>query len=141
MTDEQRSSPPLIGLDMIEPTRLQEKLERGGDLAHELFHDGELRYCEQQASPYEHLAARFAAKEAVIKALGIDGWDPLDIEVIDGGERTSLKLHGAVAERAASLRVTVTVSLTHLASIAGAVALAVRTADDRHDETGPLRSN
>jgi len=60
----------------------------------------------------------------VIKALGIDGWDPLEIEVVGGGEQTSICLHGAVAECAAALGVAVTISLTHLPAIAGAVALA-----------------
>src|SRR5712691_1933890 len=97
------SDPPLIGLDLVDPARLQKRLERNADLAHELFHEGELAYCRQQAEPYQHLAARFSAKEAVIKALGIDGWDPLEIEVVGGGEQTGLRLHGQVAERAASL--------------------------------------
>jgi holo-[acyl-carrier protein] synthase len=116
--------PPLIGLDLVDPARLQERLERDADLARELFRDGELHYCGQQADPYQHLAARFGAKEAVVKALGIDGWDPLDVEVVGGGEQTSLRLHGDVAARAAALGVAVTISLTHLPAIAGAVAFA-----------------
>jgi holo-[acyl-carrier protein] synthase len=119
-----RTPPPLIGLDLVDTDRLQERLERDHDLARELFHEGELAYCYDQASPYQHLAARFGAKEAVIKALGIDGWDPLDVEIVGGGEQTGLRLHGAVAERAADLGVAVTVSLTHIPGIAGAVALA-----------------
>lgn len=118
------AAPPMIGLDLVDTGRLRERIERDGDLARELFREGELSYCQEQASPYEHLAARFGAKEAVIKALGIDGWDPLDVEVVGGGDEAELLLHGAVAERAASLGVSVTVSLTHLPGIAGAVALA-----------------
>lgn len=117
-------SPPLIGLDLVDTARLQERLEKDYDLARELFHEAELAYCHEQASPYEHLAARFGAKEAVIKALGIDGWDPLDVEIVGGGEQTRLRLHGEVAERAAALGVAVAISLTHLPGLAGAVALA-----------------
>jgi holo-[acyl-carrier protein] synthase len=118
------SDAPLVGLDLVDVTRLQHRLEQKPDLARELFLDGELAYCRQQAEPIQHLAARFAAKEAVIKALGIDGWDPLEIEILGGGEQTGLLLHGDVAERAASLDVEVTISLSHLSAIAGAVALA-----------------
>lgn len=114
----------MIGLDLVEPARLRERLERHADLAQELFHPGELRYSERQTDPYQHLAARFAAKEAVIKALGIDGWDPLDVEIVSGGEQTRLRLRGDVAARAVELGLEVSVSLTHLPGIAGAVALA-----------------
>jgi holo-[acyl-carrier protein] synthase len=104
---------------------LRESLERTPELRETLFLPGELAYCEEQAEPLEHLAARFCAKEAVVKALGIDGWDPEEIEVLAGGELCTLALHGSVAARAQELGVTVTVSLTHLAGIAGAVALAL----------------
>lgn len=60
----------------------------------------------------------------VVKALGLDGFDPLDVEVLDGGERCAVALHGAAAERAEALGVMVTISLTHLESMAAAVALA-----------------
>lgn len=122
MTD--LDDPPLVGLDLVDPARLGARLERSPGLAQELFHAGELDYCAQQPDPNQHLAARFAAKEAVIKALGIDGWDPLDIEIVEGGERTTLRLHGDVDMRATALGLQVTVSLTHLPAMAGAVALA-----------------
>jgi holo-[acyl-carrier protein] synthase len=115
----------MIGIDLLEPDRLGESLKRTPSLRTSTFCPGELAYSEGQAAPIEHLAARFCAKEAVVKALGIDGWDPLDIEVLDGGDRCSLALHGAVAERALDLGVAVTISLTHLAGTAGAVALAL----------------
>ena len=89
-----------------------------------LFHPGELAYCDARAHPSLHLAARLAAKEAVIKALGIDGWDPLEIEVAGGAENVGLRLHGDVARRAQQLGVKVTVSMTHVEAIAGAVAYA-----------------
>jgi holo-[acyl-carrier protein] synthase len=118
------TAPPLVGIDLVEPERLRERLARTAGLELELFHEGELNYCKRQDDPIQHLAARFAAKEAVIKALGIDGWEPLEVEVVGGGEQTSVLLHGDVAQRAAALGVEVTISLTHLPAIAGAVALA-----------------
>lgn len=91
---------------------------------YELFHTGEQDYAASQVRPIEHLAARFAAKEAVVKALGLDGFDPLDVEVIDGGERCDVRLHGAAARRADELDVLVSISLTHVGALAGAIALA-----------------
>jgi holo-[acyl-carrier protein] synthase len=115
---------PLIGIDLIQPERLQTSLRRTPKLADRLFHPGELAYCERQASPERHLAARFSAKEAVTKALGINGFAPLDIEVIDGAARCGLELHGEAARKANELGVVVTISMTHLAGVAAAVALA-----------------
>jgi holo-[acyl-carrier protein] synthase len=118
----------MIGIDLIEPARLQESLARTPGLRESLFHPGELIYCEAQAHPAEHLAARYSAKEAVVKALGLDGFDPLDVEVLEGGENCAVVLHGSAAVRARELHVIVTISLTHLAGVAGAVALATPSA-------------
>lgn len=115
---------PLIGIDLLEPERLRERLVRNPALREELFLPGEVAYADAQHEPHQHLAARLSAKEAVIKALGIDGWDPLDIEVIGGGEESGLLLHGAVEERAAVLGVEVTISMSHLDAMVAAVAMA-----------------
>ncbi|HET7121146.1 MAG TPA: 4'-phosphopantetheinyl transferase superfamily protein [Solirubrobacterales bacterium] len=116
--------PPLIGIDLLEPERLRERLMRTPTLREELFLPGELAYADAQHDPHQHLAARLSAKEAVIKALGIAGWDPLDIEVIGGGEDSRLLLHGGVEEQAAALGVEVTISMSHLNSMVAAVAMA-----------------
>jgi holo-[acyl-carrier protein] synthase len=115
---------PLIGIDLLEPARLRERLTRNPALREELFLPGEIAYADAQHNPHQHLAARLSAKEAVIKALGIDGWDPLDIEVIGGGEESGLLLHGAVEDQAAVLGVEVTISMSHLDSMVAAVAMA-----------------
>jgi holo-[acyl-carrier protein] synthase len=115
---------PLIGIDLLEPERLRERLTRNPTLREELFLPGELAYADAQHHPHQHLAARLSAKEAVVKALGIDGWDPLDIEVIAGGEKSGLLLHGVVHERATALGVEVTISMSHLDSMVAAVAMA-----------------
>jgi holo-[acyl-carrier protein] synthase len=99
-------------------------LKRNPGVRSELFHPSELAYAERQPHPSQSLASRYAAKEAVVKALGADGWDPLDVEITAGGERTGLRLHGALRDRADALGVDVTISMTHLASLAGAVAMA-----------------
>lgn len=116
---------PLVGIDLADPRDLQRRLERRPELADELFHIGERVYCAGEPEPALNLAARFAAKEAVVKALGLDGFDPLDVEVVGGGERCSIRLHGDAARRAHELCVVVTISLTHLPAMAGAVALAL----------------
>jgi holo-[acyl-carrier protein] synthase len=116
---------PLVGIDLVEVGRLRERLERHPDLRGTLFTLGEQSYCQAQAKPDQHYAARFCAKEAVVKALGIDGFDPLDIEVIEGGATVRLALHGEALQRARELGVEVTVSLSHLLDVAAAVALAL----------------
>ncbi len=116
---------PLIGIDLLEPARLEQRLQETAGLSAELFTDQEIAYCDGQTSPYEHLCARFCAKEATSKALGMDGFDPLDIEVLGGGESARLALYRSAKARADELEVEVTMSLTHLPGIAGAVVLAL----------------
>ncbi|RYY19862.1 MAG: holo-[acyl-carrier-protein] synthase [Cytophagaceae bacterium] len=59
-----------IGTDLVEPARLAEKLGRSPALRAKLFAPAEIAYCEQMADPAQHYAGRFAAKEALLKALG-----------------------------------------------------------------------
>ena len=59
-----------LGIDLIEIDRVERALERRPRLAERLFTPAELSYARNRARPGRHLAARFAAKEAVIKALG-----------------------------------------------------------------------
>jgi holo-[acyl-carrier protein] synthase len=122
MARAQRSEPG-IGLDLLEIARIERALERRPGLARRLFHPGELDYCGGRGRPGQHLAARFCAKEAVSKALGMAVFAPLDIEVLGGGEEVRLALHGAARERARTLGVEVGISLTHTRVMAGAVAV------------------
>jgi holo-[acyl-carrier protein] synthase len=115
---------PLVGIDLVEPPRLRDRLDRHADLRSELFTERELAYCEAQPAEIEHLAARWCAKEAVVKALKLDGFDPLDIEILTEGGAPELVLHGDAWRRAQDLDVTVSVSLTHVPDMAAAVALA-----------------
>jgi len=70
-----------LGIDLIEIDRVERALERRPRLAERLFRPGELAACADRARPGRHLAARFAAKEAAIKALG-GGCGPRDVEVV-----------------------------------------------------------
>ena len=112
-----------VGIDLLEIERLERALDRRPRLAERLFTDGERRYAASRARPGQHLAARFCAKEAVAKALGLEAWSFRDVEVTTAGGPPEVTLHGAVAERAAALGVTVRISLTHTRTDAGAVAI------------------
>ena len=112
-----------VGLDLLEIDRLERALERRPGLARRLFTEGEQAYAATRARPAQHLAARFCAKEAVVKALGLEVFSAQEIEVVGGGADVGLRLHGAVAARAEELGVEVQVSLTHTRKMAGAVAV------------------
>ena len=59
-----------IGVDMLEIARMQQAIERRPHFIRRMFTDAERAYCERTARPAEHYAARFAAREAELKALG-----------------------------------------------------------------------
>jgi holo-[acyl-carrier protein] synthase len=108
-----------IGIDLIEIERVERALERRPRLAERLFTEGELAYARERARPGRHLAARFAAKEAVIKALG-QPLPPREIEVV-GGRPPTLRLHGRAAEVTGDSELAI--SLTHSRESAAAVAI------------------
>jgi len=112
-----------IGLDLLEIERMERALERRPGLAERLFRPGELAYAATRGRAAQHLAARFCAKEAVSKALGLRVFAPQDIEVLGGGEAVGLALHGAAQTRARELGVEVDLSLTHTRGMAAAVAV------------------
>jgi holo-[acyl-carrier protein] synthase len=98
-----------IGIDATDIPRLAEILERYGErFLQRVFTAGEIAYCTERRHPATHLAGRFAAKEAAMKALGTGHsrgvlWK--DIEVVRIGGPPRLQLHGGAAERAGSLSV------------------------------------
>ena len=110
-----------VGIDLLEIDRLERALERRPRLAERLFTDAERNYADARRRPGQHLAARFCAKEAVAKALGLDGWAFRDVEVVATGDAPAVRLSGAPAKRAAGGGVSL--SITHTHTTAGAVAL------------------
>jgi holo-[acyl-carrier protein] synthase len=112
-----------VGIDLLEIDRLERALVRRPRLAERLFTDGERAYAAARARPGQHLAARFCAKEAVAKALGLRAWNFRDIEVLAGDGPPEVRLQGQVAARARELGVEVRVSLTHTRRDAAAVAV------------------
>ena len=113
-----------VGIDLLEIERLERALDRRPRLAQRLFTDAERAYAAARARPGQHLAARFCAKEAVAKALGMEAWSFREVEVLGRDGPPVVQLHGAVAERARALGVQVEVSLTHSHRDAAAVAIA-----------------
>ena len=115
-----------VGLDLIEIERLERALERRPSLAARIFTEAERAQAAPRRRPGRHLAARFAAKEAALKALGIGGLRLHEVEVRGGGdERPTLRLTGSVAEEAERQGVRLDVSLTHSRELASAVVVTV----------------
>ena len=109
-----------LGIDTIEIARIREALERrsGQRFEHRVFLPAEIAYCRSMSDPYPHFAARFAAKEAGMKALGT-GWTAevfwKGIEIIkDEKGKPLLQFNGKTAEFAESFGVASGhVSLSH----------------------------
>lgn len=115
----------VTGIDLIEIARLAASIERHGErFLARVFTDAERQSC---ANRVESLAARFAAKEAVSKALGsgLDGFGFLDIEITRATNGApGLRLHGVAAERARQQGLNDwSISLSHSQSHAAAVAV------------------
>ena len=112
-----------VGIDLLDVARLERALERRPRLAERVFTAAEREYAARRARPARHLAARFCAKEAVAKALGLGAWAFADMEVVAGGGPPEVRLRGAPANRARELGVRPRVSLTYTAELAGAAAV------------------
>lgn len=116
------------GTDLLEVERMAELAARGRAYLEALFTDREIAYCESKARPHEHYAARFAAKEAVLKALGTGWRDGLafsEIEILnDELGRPQVRLHGKVKEFFDQQQISgCSLSLSHTDKIAMAVAI------------------
>lgn len=108
-----------LGIDLVAVSRIEEAARRHGErFLKRIFTESEVSYCARHPEPARHWAARFAAKEAGMKALGT-GWSSgvtfKSIEVINlGSGQPTLVLHGASAERAKAMGATAThVTITH----------------------------
>jgi holo-[acyl-carrier protein] synthase len=118
-----------IGTDMVELDRFRLALERTPRIVERLFSDAERAYAARRADPTERFAARFAAKEAVLKAMGVGLWScPLrEIEVVraESGQ-PSILLHGKAAEVATARGVREwMLTMTHTTRVAQAIAIAL----------------
>jgi holo-[acyl-carrier protein] synthase len=112
-----------IGIDATDIPRLRQALDRFGErFLKRVFTEAEIAYCRRRRDPVPHLAGRFAAKEAGMKALGTGHshgvlWK--DVEIIRGGGPPQLRFHNAAArhaERLGTIRTLVTI--THAETLA-----------------------
>jgi holo-[acyl-carrier protein] synthase len=120
-----------IGLDIIEVSRIRSSLERHGERFHrKICTPAEAEYCARMRDPAPYFAARFAAKEAVSKALGTGigaacGWLDIEVRRKASGE-PFIVLHAAGAETAKRLGISqVLVTLSHTEHYAAAQAVAL----------------
>jgi holo-[acyl-carrier protein] synthase len=119
-----------VGIDILAVERVSRLLRENAGIEDEVFTPRELAYCRGRSRPDEHLAARFAAKEAVLKVIGTGlsrrlRWT--DVEILrDGAGRPEVQLHGRVAEFAGTRGISgIDVSLSHSGGMAVAQAAAV----------------
>lgn len=118
-----------LGVDIVEISRMRDALRRRPRIKERVFSEDERAYCEGRKKPEVHYAMRFAAKEAVLKALGtgFSGMRFRDVEVIrDERGRPSVRLAGKAADVAAAagvLEVHLSLSFTRDNAVASAVAI------------------
>lgn len=118
-----------LGVDIVEIDRMRVALARRPRIKERVFSAAEREYCDKRSKPEVHYALRFAAKEAVLKALGtgFSGMRFTDVEVVrESNGRPVPKLGGRAAERAEELGViemALSLSFTHSTAVASAVAI------------------
>lgn len=128
-----------LGVDIVEIDRMAAAIERRPRIKERIFSDEERAYCEKRSKPEVHYALRFAAKEAVLKALGtgFSGMRFRDVEVVrEASGRPVPRLHGEAARRAEELGIIemhLSLSFTHSTAVASAVAI-TEDARPRKDE-------
>jgi holo-[acyl-carrier protein] synthase len=112
-----------VGIDLVEVARLQNAVERWGDrFLRRVYTQAEIDYCYNRGEKYRSLAARFAAKEATMKALGT-GWKRgvrwVDIEIVRRpGSAPEIFLHGQTRLLGGGDRFLVSISHTHAHAVA-----------------------
>lgn len=113
-----------VGIDIIEHERFAAAVDRHPRLLERVFTPSERDYCQSRPYPIQHFAARFAAKEAVGKAIGtgVLGWQ--DIEITSRGA-PGVNITGRMEEAAATSGVSaISLSISHSRSISVSVAVA-----------------
>ena len=138
-------SPHSIGVDIVEIDRMRSILERTPNFKQRVFSEDERAYCEKTARPECHYATRFAAKEAVLKALGTgftEGIGVRDVEVVLNSKgKPQIKLYRRAAEKAKELDIKdIPLSLSYTQNDAVACALAlVRDEEEKPKQEDPLQ--
>jgi holo-[acyl-carrier protein] synthase len=119
-----------VGIDLVEVERIQQVIgRRGGRFISKVFTPDEISYCQEAARPAQHFAVRFAAKEAIAKALGLAGpggirWREIEVVRLASGEPQA-RLNGKAQTAANQIRLKkLHLSLSHTRSFAVACAVA-----------------
>ena len=135
-----------LGIDLVDIARMKRVLERTPSFARKVFSDDERAYCDAQANREAHYATRFAAKEAVVKALGTgfsQGITVRDIEVARNAKGAPrVVLHGRAAEIAREqgvLSLPISLSFTHDEAVACAMAITGESVKATQRRTDPMR--
>lgn len=119
-----------LGVDLCEIARMERALARHPSMRERVFTPEEVAYCDSRARPAESYAGRFAAREAVIKALGGyrgKGWQDISVTRAPTGA-PAIRLEGNAKRRADALGITqILITFTHERTSAIAFAVAVRS--------------
>ncbi len=132
-----------LGVDIVEIERFARALERTPRIKQRVFTEDERWYCEHKPKPEVHYALRFAAKEAVWKALGsgFSGMKFGDVEIArDDRGRPIAKLTGnarRAADEAGVIEIHLSLSFTHTTAVASAVALTQKARPKKEDKRDP----
>ena len=117
-----------IGIDMIEVDRVNEKIDRNKSFKEKIFSEGEILFCESRKNKTESYAARFAAKEAFLKATGLGltlGYALSEIEVVnDDLGKPSFNLIGDIKRKSTENNWNkIHLSVSHLKNVACAIVI------------------
>lgn len=116
------------GIDIIEVDRVAHRAGKDNGFKEFVFSPHEIQYCDSKAAPFQHYAARFAAKEAFLKAIGTGWGNGLSLNEIEtfneANGRPSLRIIGQTKEVLAHLGIrSIHLSLSHLKTVATAVVI------------------
>ena len=117
-----------VGIDMIEVDRVTEKIDRNKGFKEKIFSEGEILFCESRKNKTESYAARFAAKEAFLKATGLGltlGYALSEIEVVnDDLGKPSFNLMGDIKRKSTENNWNkIHLSVSHLKNVACAIVI------------------
>ncbi len=130
------------GVDLVEVSRLREAYERHEAFGKDIFTREEEAYCRSRPDVYPHLAGRFAAKEACLKAFGVGmggfgatgRFGEIEVESSPSGKPT-LRLHGSMEKMGKRLKISqTTVSISHAGEYASATVILVGEAPNEKEE-------
>lgn len=135
-----------LGIDLVDIARMRRILKRTPSFAAKVFSPDERAYCDSRANPECHYATRFAAKEAVVKALGTgftQGIGVRDVEVVRTAKGLPrVALHGAarqVAQDQGVVSLPISLSFTHNEAVACAMAITRESVQAVERRADPMR--